>query len=88
MERRNPKRHMIEVYKVMWGVDKVNREPNRELLFTRSQNTRSRGHALILTGDNLKANEEVCVVCIYVCVRAYVFNGEWLLCETDCHRRL
>lgn len=44
---------MIEIYKSMKGVDQV----NRELLFTKSWDTTTRGHLLKLIGDEFKTNK-------------------------------
>lgn len=52
MDRRGLSGDMIGVYVIMKGSYKV----NRELLFTNSQNTRSRGHPVKIAEDRVKTN--------------------------------
>ena len=53
LEKRRLRGDMIEVYKIMPGVENV----DRETFFSLSQNTRTRGHPMKLIGGRSRTNK-------------------------------
>ncbi|CAM5134922.1 unnamed protein product [Natator depressus] len=55
LEKRRLREDMIDVYKIMSGIEKL----KKEVLFTPSHNTRTRGHQMKLIGSRFKTQESI-----------------------------
>ena len=53
LEKRRLRGDVVEVYKIMHGVEKV----DRETFFSLTQNSRTRGHPMKLTGGRSRTNK-------------------------------
>ena len=54
LEKRRLRGDMIEVYKIMHGLEKV----EKEVLFSLSHNTRTRGHSMKLVSSRVRTDKE------------------------------